>query len=417
MKIKMTVLFLLFLIVIQPLVFAETLNLIYDANGNLVSGDGVFRVYNSLNQLWKVYNGSDSSGELLLQYMYHPVEERVYYKTRYFSGGNETTIYISQNYVRVINSSGTFDYTYVFHGGQQVAQLLSSGTKQYIHGNHEGSSSVVTNSSGGVVERTDYTPFGEISLGGSKTRYDYENKEFDTSLESFDFHFRQYKPEWGLFTQPDTLIQNVYDPQSLNRYMFERGNPYGNVDEDGHNILIITIGAAIAIFALSLYEIIYGADINYNKKRAAESLQFVIDSPNTPVGEFNKEYADIVKQQMDKQVFLNDIFKFDKTYLTLEEKEYVKKVITPELSKLQMSFSDSASKSLELIDCSSKQCQSIKTKVEMYEKKEVDKISKKDKNPTYKGKLGEYSSWDELRNIAERNPNAKARDIIGKRIN
>lgn len=41
-------------------------------------------------------------------------------------------------------------------------------------------------------------------------------------------------PSWGLFLQPDTLIPNTYDPQSLNRYMFERGNPYKNVDPTGH---------------------------------------------------------------------------------------------------------------------------------------------------------------------------------------
>ncbi|MEK6939034.1 MAG: hypothetical protein AABX04_08400, partial [Nanoarchaeota archaeon] len=30
------------------------------------------------------------------------------------------------------------------------------------------------------------------------------------------------------------LIPNVYDPKSLNRYMFERGNPYGKTDPTGH---------------------------------------------------------------------------------------------------------------------------------------------------------------------------------------
>ena len=37
-----------------------------------------------------------------------------------------------------------------------------------------------------------------------------------------DFHFRKYNPAIGKFTQPNTLIKNVYDPQNLNRYMFER---------------------------------------------------------------------------------------------------------------------------------------------------------------------------------------------------
>jgi hypothetical protein len=37
-----------------------------------------------------------------------------------------------------------------------------------------------------------------------------------------------------MFTQPDSLIQNVYDPQSLNRYSFERNNPYKHTDPTGH---------------------------------------------------------------------------------------------------------------------------------------------------------------------------------------
>jgi hypothetical protein len=36
-----------------------------------------------------------------------------------------------------------------------------------------------------------------------------------------------------IFTQPDSVISNVYDPQSLNRYSFERDNPYKYVDENG----------------------------------------------------------------------------------------------------------------------------------------------------------------------------------------
>ena len=71
------------LIALQSVVFAGTLNLEYDANGNLVSGDGLFREYNSLNQLWRVYNGSNSSGDLLQEYTYHPTEERALIKKTY----------------------------------------------------------------------------------------------------------------------------------------------------------------------------------------------------------------------------------------------------------------------------------------------------------------------------------------------
>ena len=64
-----------------------------------------------------------------------------------------------------------------------------------------------------------------------------------------DFKFRKYNPETGLFTQPDTLIPNVYNPQSLNRYSFEENNPYNRIDPDGHAATFILgllfIGAAI----------------------------------------------------------------------------------------------------------------------------------------------------------------------------
>jgi RHS repeat-associated protein len=228
-----------FLLIIQPIVFAQTLNLVYDQNGNLVTGDGVFRVYNSLNQLWKVYNGSSVSGTLLLQYVYHPVEERVYYKTRYFSGGNETTIYVSENFVRVVNSSGNFDYTYVYHDGVQVAQLLPGSKKEYIHNDHLGSSSVVTNSSGSVIEETSFTPFGDIVEGGEETKYDYTGKEMDDVLGEYDFGARFYDPSRGLFTSADPLIQDPYNPMSLNHYSYVWNNPYGALDPNGKTVVVI----------------------------------------------------------------------------------------------------------------------------------------------------------------------------------
>ena len=36
----------------------------------------------------------------------------------------ETVIYVDENFVRVTNSSGSYDYTYVMHEGQRVAQEM-----------------------------------------------------------------------------------------------------------------------------------------------------------------------------------------------------------------------------------------------------------------------------------------------------
>ena len=59
-----------------------------------------------------------------------------------------------------------------------------------------------------------------------------EVEKFDFVINDFDA--RRYDADvMKIFTTPDTLIQNIYDPQTLNHYAFERNNPYGNTDESG----------------------------------------------------------------------------------------------------------------------------------------------------------------------------------------
>jgi len=218
-----------------PICFASEIKLSYDANGNLVSGDGFFREYNGFNQLSKIYNGTNSSGVLIEEFIYHPTEERVLVKKIYYNNTlKETIYYVSQNFVRVVNSSGSYDFTYVYHEGQFVVQLNPDGSKLYSMTDHLGSTSIITNSSANVVEQTFYDPYGGIVSGGDTSRFDYEAKEYDKITKENDFHFRTAKPEIARFTQPDTLIQNVYDPQMLNRYAFERNNPYKYTDPNGH---------------------------------------------------------------------------------------------------------------------------------------------------------------------------------------
>jgi RHS repeat-associated protein len=229
------ILALAFLFVSSFICFAKDSNHIYDANGNLISGDGFYRVYNSLNQLWKVYNGS-SPTLLLEEYAYHPLEERVLFKKVYNNDSSlkETVYYVDEDFVRVVNASGTYDFTYIYQDGVLVAQVNPDGSKYYIQNDHLGSSTVVTNSSGGIKETTFYSPYGEISSGGSVSRYDYTGQEYDSVIGDYDYNARRYKANLAQFVQPDVSFPNVYDPQQLNRYAYAKNNPYRYIDESGH---------------------------------------------------------------------------------------------------------------------------------------------------------------------------------------
>jgi RHS repeat-associated protein len=224
----------------MPFCFATQLNLSYDANGNLISGDGKYREYNSLNQLWKVYNGS-TNATLLQEYTYHPVEERVLIKKTFNSTGSviETVYYFTPEWVQVKNLSGTFNFTYVYQNGQLIAQINPDGTKLFFANDIKGDIVVVINSSGNVIENNSYTPFGDVITGGTKTRFGYEGKEKDSFVGDIDFKFRKYNPSLGIFTQPDKSISDALNPQNLNRYSFTLNNPFKYTDPNGKDAVII----------------------------------------------------------------------------------------------------------------------------------------------------------------------------------
>jgi hypothetical protein len=48
------------------------------------------------------------------------------------------------------------------------------------------------------------------------------------------FDARYYDATIGRFTQPDSIIPNIYNPQYLNRYSYVRNNPVRYTDPTGH---------------------------------------------------------------------------------------------------------------------------------------------------------------------------------------
>jgi len=250
------------LVSITP-ISATQYNLIYDDNGNLVTGDGKYREYNNFNQLLRIRNGSDSSGQVLEEYIYHPTEDRILVKYVYNNTNNvrQSFLYVNDNFVRSYEMRGIRevndsyymkdDYGIVAekrYNGTTLNEDFSEGVTLYYHNDHLGSTTLITDSSGNEVEETFYSPYGEVLEGGTKSRYQYEGKEFSSTTGEYDFNFRTYNPELGLFTQPDAVFSNIYDPQSLNRYRFERNNPYKYVDEDGK---VISVPVALGVGALA----------------------------------------------------------------------------------------------------------------------------------------------------------------------
>ena len=227
----------------------------YDQNGNLSqkTTDGVTTTY-----LWDYANRlvALGSGGATTTYGYDAFGSRVFQTT-----ATSTTIYPLKWY-SVASSTGsgaTYATTteYVFNGDalvstidQQLASGVATGTAQtrYIHPDHLGSTNVVTNASGTVVQTLDYYPYGatriSTNLGGADSARKYIGQFSDISGLSY-LNARYMDPSRGQNLTQDPAVLGgdpslLSDPQQLNLYSYARGNPLILRDRGGKKVELVT---------------------------------------------------------------------------------------------------------------------------------------------------------------------------------
>jgi RHS repeat-associated protein len=211
-------------------------------SGNLVTGDGYYREYNALNQLIRIRNGSSVASPLLEQYYYDHLGQRI---KVWRNDSAKTVIYTPfREFMQIRNSSGIFNFTYIYDGSTLVARVNPDGNKYFYHPDQLGSTTLITDQNGNVVENTFYEPFGDVTSGGSKEVKLYTGQFSDDLTDQYYYGARYYDPVPPRFIQPDPIIQNVYNPQNLNRYSYVLNNPYKYVDYKGHWALNVQFGGS-----------------------------------------------------------------------------------------------------------------------------------------------------------------------------
>ncbi|OGS15759.1 MAG: hypothetical protein A2251_08735 [Elusimicrobia bacterium RIFOXYA2_FULL_47_53] len=69
---------------------------------------------------------------------------------------------------------------------------------------------------------------------GTSASRKYTGQIFDSGTGLYYYNARYYDPQLGTFITPDTIVQDLYDPQNLNRYSYCRNNPIIYTDPSGH---------------------------------------------------------------------------------------------------------------------------------------------------------------------------------------
>ena len=119
-----------------------------------------------------------------------------------------------------------------------VSEAKAEETLHFIHQDHLGSTSIVTNETGDVIDKQVYYPYGgtrqidtnsQINTNGQTIERQYTSQvsdEDDTGL--YYYNARYYNPNIAKFTQADTANDG------LNRYAYVANNPVKFIDPSGH---------------------------------------------------------------------------------------------------------------------------------------------------------------------------------------
>jgi RHS repeat-associated protein len=143
---------------------------------------------------------------------------------------------------------------YIYGASGLVATIDPTNGTRYTTADHLGSPRVVTSSTGAVVSRYDYKPFGRELVasdagrtsaqgfgGGDGLRQKFTGKERDDETGLDFFGARYYASIQGRFTSVDPVMikkARLLDPQRINLYASVRNNPLKYIDPDGADLIL-----------------------------------------------------------------------------------------------------------------------------------------------------------------------------------
>jgi len=117
-----------------------------------------------------------------------------------------------------------------------TAGKIPTPLKYYFHSDHLGSSSLITDATGGIVQHLEYVPFGEVFIDERaatstwSTPYKFNAKELDEETGLYYYGARYYDPRTSVWISVDPLAEKNPDVGS---YVYCEDNPVVFVDPDG----------------------------------------------------------------------------------------------------------------------------------------------------------------------------------------
>ena len=124
------------------------------------------------------------------------------------------------------------------------------GRQYFYHPDHLGSSTVITDGDGNVVQHIEYMPYGEVFMEEDNetwnTPYKFNGKEYDGETGLYYYGARYLDPKLCIWYGADPK-ENDYP--SISTYCYTLGNPVKTIDPDGNSPLTKFVKAGMKISA------------------------------------------------------------------------------------------------------------------------------------------------------------------------
>lgn len=234
----------------------------YDQNGNMTA-DNLGHTY-SWDYRNRLTQATNTDTNTVTNYSYDQNNDRV--KTTAADG--TITFYPNKN----TDVTGNTTTIRISLGDAEVASITTGSPINFVHTDHLGGTSIVTDETGNKLELIDYQPYGKIRTNDYSTPQSTEKKKFtgyrlDDETGLYYANARYYDPAIGRFLSEDpvhiafgdrvrteeitrgSMEKLLTDPQLLNSYSYAKNNPIVYKDPEGE---YVETAFDVAMFGLSL---------------------------------------------------------------------------------------------------------------------------------------------------------------------
>lgn len=168
----------------------------YDANGSLTAGQQS-ATFDALNRVTQIVSGSTTNN-----YSVDPLNRQA---RKSVNGSNTDYLYNGQQLIATYDDSGDLLQRFIPGLGLDERFInIQGGTSTYLHADRIGSVIAETDSSGAVLNKFAFSPFGESSAVSS-SNFGFTGQRYDSEIGLYNYKMRYYSPSIGRFLQPDPI--------------------------------------------------------------------------------------------------------------------------------------------------------------------------------------------------------------------